>query len=180
MADGISQQERSISQPQRCQVKSCSDAVAAVLHCFRPFITVGTTGLEPHCCCHPAHAVQPRTLPLVPQLVRCPGLLGCMATVLVRCAAVAPLDPTSSSAPPRLHGRVGWTLLWDRETADLRCCELQCEGVLVEGPSSNASQRHTESAISGFSKVNPMDMVTTPTPWCLRQSPRSHCSCSAS
>ena len=40
-------------------------------------------------------------------------------------------------------------------TAGLRCCE----GVLAEGPSSNALQRHAELAISGFSKVNPMDLV---------------------
>ena len=57
-ADGISQQERSFSHPQRCQVRSCSDAAAAVSHCCRPFITIGATRLEPHCHCHPARAVQ--------------------------------------------------------------------------------------------------------------------------
>ena len=47
--------------------------------------------------------------------------------------------------------------------AGLRCCE----GVLAEGPFSYASQRHAEPAISGFSKVSPMGLVTTPAQWCL-------------
>ena len=128
---------------------------------------------------HTAAATQLTRCSLAPSCW-CSSLRGAVGFLAGPCARALHRSSASRSHQQlccsSLAGWGGWDSFVGSETADLRCCE----GVLAEGPSSNASQSHAELAISGFSNVNPMDLVTTPTPRCLRQSPRSHCSCSAS
>ena len=165
-ADGISRQERSIYLSALTgsvcfSSWGCSFSLQPTVHHSRRHK-------------HEATLLQPRILLLVLQLVWCPG-----PQAGPSCSCASPQWRLSIPLAALLLlacrvGRVG--LFCGIVTADLQCCE----GVLGGGPSSNASQRHAGMAISGFSYVNPMDQVTTPTPRCLRPSPCSLCSCSAS
>ena len=131
-------------------------------------------------CCRPFNTDCRRRKQLLTSLLTssaCAGAAASLARLLVSAPYFCSADRSTQQPDCSwLAGLGGWDSFRGSIPADLICYE----GVLAEGPSSNATQRHVDLAISGLSDVNPMDQETTPPLRCLHLSPhKSHCPCSA-